>query len=197
MVAWRDPFGGHGLVDARCVQADRLHLAGALLAEGVEELVERGLAAVLADPHHPAGVVVGHDGQVAVPALVGDLVHPDPVQPVQAAVVDVVGHHPADDVVDCLPRATQQLRHAGLVHPLRQPAGHILEVAGMPGTRPRPPHLLGAHSSAAVTVHPMQVGLQEHLAGAEVQVPPTPPGRVVAESGTPPARTGKPGAPAA
>jgi hypothetical protein len=93
MVACGDPVGGDGLVDARRVQADRLHLASALPAQGVEERVERGLAAVLADPHHPAGVVVGHDGQVAVAALVGDLVHPDPVQPVQPGVVDVLGDH--------------------------------------------------------------------------------------------------------
>jgi hypothetical protein len=95
----RDAFAGHRQVDAAAVQADRLHVSGAGWADGVEGPGEAGLGAVLADPHHVAGVVVGDDREVAVAAPVGDLVHPDAVQPVEADVVDVRGDHPRDGVL--------------------------------------------------------------------------------------------------
>ena len=57
---------------------------GPLLAEGIEERRHGGLAASLADPRDPPGVVVGDDDQVLAAALApGLLVDPDPAQPVQ------------------------------------------------------------------------------------------------------------------
>ena len=53
-------------------------------AELVEEHVQRGVVAARAGPHQPAGVVIDDHDQIAVPALVGDLVDPDPAQPVEA-----------------------------------------------------------------------------------------------------------------
>jgi hypothetical protein len=70
--------------------------------------LERGFGALLRDPDDVAGVVVGHDGQEPVTALVGDLVDPDAVQVVQAGVVDVVDHDRGDDRVDGFPGAAQQ-----------------------------------------------------------------------------------------
>jgi len=70
----RHPVAGNGQVDAGAVQADRLDLGGAGVAHGVEEFLEGLFGAFLADPPHPAGVVVGHHGQVAMAAFVGDLV---------------------------------------------------------------------------------------------------------------------------
>ena len=58
-----------------------VELRGAFVAELVEEHLQVGVGAARAGPHQMAGVVVDHDDQVAVPALVGDLVDPDPAQP--------------------------------------------------------------------------------------------------------------------
>src|SRR4029453_8304704 len=43
-----------------------------------------------------------------------------------------------------------------------------------------PRHLLGADPTAGAAVDAVDVGFQPHLAGAEIQVPPATPGRVVA-----------------
>jgi hypothetical protein len=59
-----------------------------------------------------------------VAALVGDLVHADPIQPVQAGPVDrrqMLGHEAFDGGVNGFPGAPQQLRDRGLVHALREP----------------------------------------------------------------------------
>jgi hypothetical protein len=55
-------------------------------------------------PHQPAGVVVDHDHQVLVPALVGDLIDPDPLEPLEPVDAGVdVGHDPGDDVAHRAP----------------------------------------------------------------------------------------------
>lgn len=58
---------------------------------------ELGFLPALGGPHHLAGVVVDHHGQIAVPALVGDFVDPDPAQTVEAvrAGVDIGQIHVA------------------------------------------------------------------------------------------------------
>jgi hypothetical protein len=55
----RDPVAGHSQVRGGPVQTDRLYPGRPGRVEGVEEAVEGLLAAVLAGPHHPAGVVIG------------------------------------------------------------------------------------------------------------------------------------------
>jgi len=84
-----------------------------------ELLVERlqGLGVLaLFRPHHGAvPVVVGDDGDVAVLRAVGDLVHPDAVQGLEAGVVDGFGHDPDDDGGHRLPRAAKQPGDRGLV----------------------------------------------------------------------------------
>ena len=61
----------------------------ALFAERLVKLVECALRAALADPHHPAGVVVGHDRE-ELAAFVGDLVDPDAREPVKAVGVQML-----------------------------------------------------------------------------------------------------------
>lgn len=56
-------------------------ISAAILAEGVEEAAQHGLIASRRGPDQLAGIVVDHDGQVPVPALVADLVDADPAQP--------------------------------------------------------------------------------------------------------------------
>jgi hypothetical protein len=75
----RGLLAGHGQIDAARVHADRLQRGGAGAQRG-EELAERFFVALLTNPDHPPGVVVGHDGQELAAAPVGDLVHPDAVQ---------------------------------------------------------------------------------------------------------------------
>jgi hypothetical protein len=138
-------------------------VSGAVRAEGGEELVHRLLAAFSPDPDHPAGVVVGDHGQVLVTALVGDLVHTDPVEAVQPGPVDrfeVFGHQAFHRGVDRFPGAPQQVGDRGLVHALREPADHLLEIAGMPGRRPRPRHLLRSDPPAPSADDPNNVGFQ-------------------------------------
>ena len=49
-------------------------------AEFVEEHVQRGVVAAGSGPHEPAAVMIDDHDQIAVPALVGDLVDPDPAE---------------------------------------------------------------------------------------------------------------------
>jgi hypothetical protein len=156
-----DPVGG--------VRADQAELARAVLAERVEEAVQRGLVMAGRGPDQPAGVVVDHHRQVAVPLAVGDLVDADAAQPLQA--VDVrpgllcdAREHPADGA----PGHPQQFgdRHPGSVD--RQPRRGVLERAGEAGAVACPGHGRHDHAVAAAT-HPRRLGLQERLHYPEVQ----------------------------
>ncbi len=79
----RDLLAGDRLVDAAAVQADRFDVGGAVWAEGGEELFERGLRTLFADPDDVAAVVVGDDREELASAFVGDFFHADPVEVVQ------------------------------------------------------------------------------------------------------------------
>ncbi len=56
---------------------------GSFGTELVEEHFQGGVVAARSGPHQPATVMVHDDDQVAVAAFVGDLVDPDPTQPVE------------------------------------------------------------------------------------------------------------------
>ena len=70
--------GDHSADPVRTVGGDVGDLAAPLLTEGVEEALEGGLVPAGGGPDQPTGVVVDDHGQVAVAALVGDLIDPDP-----------------------------------------------------------------------------------------------------------------------
>src|SRR6201999_145209 len=111
-----------------------------LIVEGVY-----GLAAPPgADPDDLASVMVGDHSQVTMTAFIGDVVNADPIKPIQAGVIETLGHNPFDDSVDGGPGTTQQTSHRRLVHPLRQPGDGVFEVTRAPRPRPGPGHLLGA-----------------------------------------------------
>jgi hypothetical protein len=81
-----------------------------LVAEQVKEPLERLLVVPLGRPDQPAGVVVHDHGQVAVAALVGDLIDTDPAEPVEridrsSGLVD----HASNDRSHGDPRDAQQL----------------------------------------------------------------------------------------
>ena len=58
-------------------------IMAAVRAEFVEEHRHVGVGAPRGGPHQSPAVVVDHDDQILVPALVGDLIDPDPPQPVE------------------------------------------------------------------------------------------------------------------
>jgi len=141
-------------------------------AEGVVELAQGCLAAAGRDPDDVTGGVVGDHGQELASLAVGDLVDADVVQAVQPRIVDMGVHQAPDDTVHGMPGGAHQRRDRGLGHPLRQPAGHVLEVGAVPGGRPGPGHPFGAYAATSPTVKSSHVGVQDHLPGTEVHVPP-------------------------
>jgi hypothetical protein len=103
----RDPVGGIG--------CDVRDLGAAFGAEGVEELGQRRPVPTWCRPDEPAGIVIDHHRQVAVPTLVRDLIDPDPAQPSQPIEVGIdVGGDPSDDRPDRAPGDPHQFRHGGL-----------------------------------------------------------------------------------
>ena len=108
-------------------------------------------------------VVVDHDGQVAVPLLVADLIDPDPAQPGEPV---QPGHRvlgdPGDDRPDGAPGDPHQLGHRGLRAGHRQPRDLIIEEPGVPGAVPRPGHRRDHHPVLGAA-HPRRVGLQHRL----------------------------------
>jgi hypothetical protein len=103
---------GDGVADGALVlaahvdrdRADRV-LAGPELGE---ELGQGGAVAAGPAPHDRARPVVGHAGQVAVMAAVGDLVDADTDEAVEAALVEHVGDHASHDPPDRVPGDPEQ-----------------------------------------------------------------------------------------
>jgi hypothetical protein len=139
--------------------------------------------------------VVGDHGQVAVALAVGDLVDADPVEPVQAGIVQVISHHAHRDGGHGLPGAAQQPGDGGLVGALGQVGHDVFEVAGEPGCWSGPRHRLGADPAAAPAGQPADLGLQVQSRGAQVQVAPAAGGAVVDRAGGPAARAAQPATP--
>lgn len=73
-----------------------------------------------------------------MPLAIGDLVDPDPIQLVQAGVVDSFGDDPHDDVREGLPGDAQQPGDGGLVHALGEERDDVFEVASVAGSRNEP-----------------------------------------------------------
>jgi len=69
------------------------------------------LAAPGLDVDHGAGVVITDDGQIAVRVAVADLIDTDPIQRLQPARVEQLGHSTVDDRGDGFPAAAHQGGH--------------------------------------------------------------------------------------
>jgi len=82
----RTPVGDHGGDPVRAVGGHVRDLRATLWPERVEEAGQGGLVPARRGPHQPTRVVVDHHGQILVPALVGDLIGPDPSQPSEPVV---------------------------------------------------------------------------------------------------------------
>ena len=170
-------LGDHSADPVRAVRGDVGDQLAPVLAEGVEEELQGGLVPARGSPHESSRVVVDHDGEVAVAALVGDLIDSDPGQSGEPVVqrLDVVPD-PGDDRPDGAPGDPHQLGHRALRTLGRQPGDLLVEhggvTSGVPGPRHRP------HRRPVLTaVHPRRVSLQLDLDRAQVQGPPPPPPR--------------------
>jgi hypothetical protein len=147
-------------------------LAGAIVAEGVEEALQGLLVTAGRGPHQPASVVIDHHREVAMALLVGDLVHADPTQPSKPVHPGgLLGGDPRADPPDRAPRHPQQLpdRRPGGVD--RKPRAGVLEATGEPGARPRPRHSRDDHAVLGAT-DPGRIGRKERLDHAKVERPP-------------------------
>jgi hypothetical protein len=83
--------------------------------ELVEEHVQRSVVAAGTSPHQVAAVMIDDHDQIAMPALVRDLIDPDPAQPVQPIDRRVhISVHARDDGADRAPRDAQQFHHRAL-----------------------------------------------------------------------------------
>ncbi len=150
-------------------------LGGSLRAERVEERIQRGFVASWRGPHQCPGVVIDHDRQVAVAALVGDLVDPDPTQPGEAIHPHVdIGRDPRHDRPNRAPRDAHQLGDRALRGVHGQPGDLIVERAGVSGAVTRPRHL--QHRRAVFRARDAwRVGLEPATQLTDVEIPPASP----------------------
>jgi hypothetical protein len=148
---------------------------GAFGAELVEEDVEGGVVAAGAGPHQVTAVVVDDDDQVAVPALVGDLIDPDPSQALEPIDRHVdLRVHAGHDCADGAPRDAQQFHHRALRRANREPRRERIEVASVASTMTRPRHRRDDHAMFAAP-DPRSSRFKEHPRRPEIQrSPPTP-----------------------
>ena len=184
----RTALGDHGGDPVGGVRAHVCDQLAPLVAELVEEPSQRRGVAAGGGPHQPAGVVVDHDGQVAMTLLITDLVHAETAQPGEAVgrgqrvVAD-----PAHDRPDGPPGDAHQIPHRALRAAHGQPGDLVVETVGVPSAVPRPRDG-GHHHPVLGAAHPGGVGLHHHLHGAQVQrPPPAPPGARVIAGAAPPA----------
>jgi hypothetical protein len=162
-----DPVGGIG--------TDVGDLRAPVFTEEVEERLQGCLVPPRCGPDQAAGVVVDHDGEEPVAALVADLVDPDPAQPREPVHSRVdVGRDPGDDRAHGPPGDPHQLGDRGLRARHREPGDLVVERAGVPGVVPRPGHR-GDHDPVLRARHPRRVGFQHRADHAEVQGPPPSP----------------------
>src|SRR5487761_1403937 len=163
----------HGMDPLCPVRGHVRQQPGALLAEGTEERLHGGLAAALADPGDPPGIVIGHDDQVlALPLAPGLLINADPAQPVEAVQPrGRVRADPGDGVRQRLPRDPQLRRGPRPGHVRRLPRREPLKRPAEPVIMPRPRHRRGDLPVPAAE-DPRQPRLQERPLAVHVQGPP-------------------------
>jgi hypothetical protein len=126
--------------------------------ELVEEAAQRGPVPARRGPHQPPRIVINDDGDEPMPALVGNLVDPDPGQPV-GAVTELldVGPDPADDRPDGAPGDAHQRGDRALRRLGGQRCHGLVEGERVPGAVPRPRHVRD-HDTVLAAGHPGSVG---------------------------------------
>ena len=163
----------HGVDPVRPVRGHVRQQPGALIAEAPGERPDGGLAASLADPRHPPGVVIGDDDQVlALPLAPGLLADADPAQPVQPVQPGRgVRRDPGGDARQRLPGDPQLRRSPRPRHMRRLPRRELLERPAEPVIVPRPRHR-GGDLPVLAAHDPRQPRFQERPLAVHVQGPP-------------------------
>lgn len=160
---------------------------GPLGAQGIEERVHTRLITPCPGPDQAATVVVDDHHQVTVPAPVGDLIDPDPGQPVQTVTTGSsrqLRGHPRHHRPDRPPRTPQQRRRRRPRH-LRGTPGHLLlERVGVSRRRRSPRDHRGDHPVLGAA-HPHRTSHHEHPPQPGIHRPP-PPQRAMVIPRTPP-----------
>ena len=162
-----DPAGGIG--------RDVGDLSTPIRSQRVEEPVQGRVVAAGRGPDQPAAVVVDHDRDVVVSALIGDLVDADTPQigkPINRLIS--ISPHPRDDRPHGAPGDPHQLTHRGFRTRHGQPGHSVIEGIGMSGMMARPRHR-DHRRPISGAVDPRGVGLQHHLHRAPIQGPPAAP----------------------
>ena len=167
----RDRGADRFLIASGHVDRDRLDRRFLLLGQLREEALQGVSVAARGGPHNPGLLMVGDAGQELVIGAVADLVHTDLNQPVQPALVELVGDDPLEDLPNRLPRNPHQPPDRGLVHLLGQERGHVLKVPRVRRARSRPRHHL-VHVAARRAVQASEPALDRAPDGAEIQMPP-------------------------
>ena len=151
---------------------DQTDLGSPFRAEEIEELLESVLVVAGFGPHQPTGVVIDDDHQILVAAPVGDLVDPDPFEPVEGiGDLACVGDDAGGDRPDGAPGDPHQLDHRGLRRVGHEPRHLIVEIPGVTGAVTGPGHPCHRHSVVAA-VHPWGICFDEHLRRARMEWPP-------------------------
>ena len=165
------------LIAAVHVDRDRPDRLG-VLAELVEERLQRRGVAARTGPHDRARAVVADLSEVALPATVADLVNADHHQALQALDIEAVSDDPLDDLTDGVPANPQQRGDRGLGHLLGHEGDQVLKVAGVPRPGPCPRNRL--HADAAVrATHAPQLVLDQAAVAGQVEMTPAPPRAVM------------------
>src|SRR5712692_14541 len=143
----------------------------AILSELVEEPIQGLGGLTLSDPDGLAGFVVHDDGDVFVPALVGELVDADEAKPFQALGIELLADDPGRDAPDGDPGDLEEFLHGRLIGDPSESCDLILEVAGEEGSGSGPGDQLGP-DAAAFAADPTQVGFEKSPDSQHRQVPP-------------------------
>lgn len=138
----------HGVVDPLgAVSADVRELRRTPLAERVEEHLDGGFVASFGRSYEPAGVVVGDDGDVALPLAVRQIVDSDPHEPVeQVRAASGAGYHSGHDGGFRPPGDPQQFRHRRRRRMRGQPGALVFERSGESGAAASPGHRRDPHA---------------------------------------------------
>lgn len=166
----------HGAGDPLAhIAGDELELRFPLAAQLLEEAGDRLLVAPVGRPDQSAAVVVDDTGDVALALAIGELVDPDPAQPLQPVTAPrlLVSDHPLNDPAHRQPGEPHQLADRALRALRRQPRHLLLELARKPGALPRPGHPRD-HDPVAPALDPRRLRLHERLRRPDVERPPTP-----------------------
>jgi hypothetical protein len=156
------------------VDGDELNGEAALRPEFIKESLESLGGFAFSHPGGLAGLVVHDDGDVLVPALVGELIDTDEGEPVESSWIELLADDSGGDPTDGDPGDLEEASDGRFVGDASEPGDLILEVTGEERARSCPGDLL-ASDAAAATVDASNGSFEENPDSQDSQVPPDAP----------------------